>query len=128
MTSEELADCAGTNEVVVRRQLALPRDLGYVTSSRGRGHGWEMARDPNEITLRALYDAIGAKSLFAISLRGEVSTCLLNQTVDSLLSSTLDDMEALFLNRLSQITLADVAESLPAHYHFEENRNDAERD
>lgn len=108
LTSGELGDFSHTNPVVVRRELALPRVMGIVTSSRGRGSGWTLAKDPADISLLEIYRSTGIQSLFTISFREESDGCKLNNAVDNLLSTTLDDMEVLFHHRLSNITLADV--------------------
>jgi len=43
-TSEQIADMISTNPVVVRRIMAGLRDKGIVTSEKGHGGGWRLAR------------------------------------------------------------------------------------
>ena len=50
--SEKLALAMQTNAVVVRRVMAGLRDAGLVSSSKGHGGGWVLARDPAQVSLR----------------------------------------------------------------------------
>src|SRR5689334_16708248 len=61
-TSEELADCLRTNPVVVRRTLAGLREGGIVTSAKGHGGGWALARPRTAVTLRDVYVALGERT------------------------------------------------------------------
>ena len=45
VTSETLAQCLGTNPVVVRRTMGYLREAGIVTSDRGHAGGWRIHAD-----------------------------------------------------------------------------------
>ena len=111
-TSERLAACVGTNPVVVRRTLAGLREAGLVTSSRGTGGGWLLARPAADVTLRDVYAALGERLLLAVSVAGPGApggTCRIQRAVAGTLDEFLDDAEALLAARLGQITLASLA-------------------
>jgi Rrf2 family protein len=111
-TSEALATCVGTNPVVVRRTLAGLREAGLVTSARGAGGGWVLARDAARITLRDVYAALGERLLQGIDVAGPGVSgggCLIQQAVSGTLDEFLDDAEALLAARLKRITLANLA-------------------
>lgn len=57
-TSDELAQSVGTNAVVIRRVLGQLKSAGLVDTRRGAGGGSVLSRDPREITLRAVYEAV----------------------------------------------------------------------
>ena len=112
-TSEQLAQCVGTNAVVVRRTLAGLREAGLVASSRGAGGGWTLARAPDDITLRDVYRALGERLLVAVDVAGSAASggaCLIQRAVSTALDDFLDDAEALLAARLRRITLAALAE------------------
>lgn len=109
LTSEELAGCLRTNPVVVRRVLGNLRDLGYVDAVKGHRGGWSIACDLSQITLRDLYEAIGAPSIFALGNRMENPGCLVEQAVNAALGSAFDDAEALLLSRFGAVTLAHLS-------------------
>ena len=50
-TSEEIAMMLGTNATVVRRTLAGLREAGLLTSTKGHGGGWSLARPLSEMSL-----------------------------------------------------------------------------
>lgn len=109
VTSETLAQCLGTNPVVVRRTLGYLRKARIVTSDRGHSGGWRIHVDLGAITLRHLHEALGEPAMFAVGNRNETPVCLIEQTVNAALEGTLAEAEALLLKRFSEITLADLA-------------------
>jgi Rrf2 family protein len=108
-TSEQLAACVRTNPVVVRRTLAGLRQAGLVASAAGHGGGWTLARAAESITLRDVYAALGERLLFAIDLSGGNPDCRVQRAVAGTLDDFFDDAEALLAERLSRMTVADVA-------------------
>jgi Rrf2 family protein len=105
-TSEALAKAMDTNPVVIRRIMAGLRDQGYVTSEKGHGGGWVLARDLSTISLRDVYAALGCPPLLAIANRTESPGCIVEQAVNSALDQAFRDAEALLLSRLADVTLA----------------------
>jgi DNA-binding IscR family transcriptional regulator len=122
-TSESLAACVQTNPVVVRRTLAGLREAGLVTSSRGPGGGWSLARPPAQVTLRDVYAALGERLLQGIDVAGPGPTgagCRIQRAVAGTLDEFLEDAEALLAARLGRITLAGLAaqvRGLQPHHH-----------
>ncbi len=109
ITSEALAQCLGTNPVVVRRTMGYLREAGIVTSDRGHAGGWRIHADLSAVTLRQLHAALGEPATFAIGNRNEAPGCLVEQSVNAALEGTFAEAEALLLKRFSEITLADLA-------------------
>lgn len=109
MTSDALAQCLGTNPVVVRRTMGFLRDAGIVQSERGHAGGWRIQADLRTVTLRQLHEALGEPAMFAIGNRHEAPECLVEQSVNAALEGAFADAEALLLQRFSDITLADLA-------------------
>lgn len=109
MTSEVLAVCLHTNPVVVRRTMAGLREAGLVTSERGRGGGWRLARALSAITLRDVHTALGEPALTPGSPPVESPGCLVEAAVNRSLEAAYAEARALIEARLSHITLADLA-------------------
>ena len=105
LTSEVLANTMGTNPAVFRRTMAGLREAGYVTSEKGHGGGWMLARPLNEITLLDVYVALDRPGLFAIASRNEATDCKVERAVNLALSDTMEKAEALFLDTFAGITL-----------------------
>lgn len=113
MTSEALAVCMHTNSAVVRRTMAGLREMGLVRSEKGHGGGWRLNRHLNAVTLRDIYDALGAPHVFAIGHKSEKPVCLVEQAVNHALSDAMQEAEALLVRRLGDVTLA----ALSADFH-----------
>ena len=110
MTSEEMARFLDTNPVLVRRVLAGLRERGYISSNRGHGGGWSITCDLAKVTLRDIYEAVGAPSFFAMGNRSEKTACLVEQSVNAALGNAFDEAEALLLRQLGDVTLADLSQ------------------
>ena len=105
VTSELLARSMGTNPAVFRRTMAGLRNAGHVKSDRGHGGGWTLARPLDEITLLDVYSALGRPALFAIGMRADNPDCLVERRVNAALKNTMDQAEALFVERFGSLTL-----------------------
>lgn len=106
ITSEALARAMDTNPVVIRRMMAGLRDRGYVRSDKGHGGGWTIACDLHHITLRDIYDALGAPGILAIGNRNAAPGCLVEQAVNAALGDAFDEAEAMLLQRFGEVSLA----------------------
>lgn len=113
-TSDTLALMLNTNPVVVRRTMAGLRQHGLVTSEKGPGGGWALARPLDAITLLDIYQALGEPPLFAIGLSVDNPSCLIEQAVNAALDATLAEARSVLLRRLGQVTLGDLARQFDA--------------
>lgn len=108
VTSETLARAMSTNPVVIRRIMAGLKARGYVRSEKGHGGGWTLAGDLSAITLKDIYVALDAPPLLAIGNRSENPACLVEQAVNAALGRTFAEAEALIVERLGEVTLAQL--------------------
>lgn len=109
VTSEELATCVQTNPVVIRRTLGSLREAAIVTSTKGHGGGWALARAPESISVRDIYLALDATDLFNLQPALESPGCLIEATICHALDDFFRDAEALLVERLGRISLADLS-------------------
>lgn len=109
VTSETIAAMLHTNPVVVRRTMAGLRAAGYLTSVKGHGGGWMLARPLDQITLLDIHEALGSPRVFAIGLADDDPKCLVEQAVNAALVETLTDAERMLRARLAEITIGSVA-------------------
>ncbi|MCM5557630.1 Rrf2 family transcriptional regulator [Pleomorphomonas sp. JP5] len=114
MTSDEIAGMLGTNPALVRRTLAGLREGGYVVSERGHGGGWMLGKPLSEMTLRDVYDAVGAPEIFALGLADDQPQCLVEQAVNMALRQSLDEAKALLLRRFAEIRVSDLRDDFAA--------------
>jgi DNA-binding IscR family transcriptional regulator len=115
MTSHEGAGCAQTNPVVVRRALAGLREAGIVSSMKGRGGGWRLARPPAEINLDEVQRALSVR-VVALATPEQRPGCLVEQAVKRALDGAIAEAVQVLDRHLAAITLADLAADI-AHVH-----------
>ncbi len=124
MTSDDLAQCLGTNPVVVRRTMGFLREAGIVTSDRGHAGGWRITADLSAVSLRHLHDALGEPALFAVGNRNDAPGCLVEQTVNAALDESFSEAEALLLARFENVTLADLAADFAVRHAARRNQKE----
>jgi Rrf2 family protein len=105
MTSAELAGCAGTNPVVIRRTFAGLRERGIVASAKGHGGGWTLARDADAITLAEIQEAI-AQRVVSVQMPEESHGCLVERAVGDALDDAVREANRVLDARLATVTLA----------------------
>ncbi len=108
-TSDLIARMLNTNPVVVRRTMAGLRERGYVTSEKGHGGGWTLARPLDQITLRDVHEALGEPTVFAIGLADDMPACLVEQAVNAAVGEALRQAEQSLLARFGEITIGALA-------------------
>ena len=113
-TSEMLASSVGTNAVVVRRVMAQLKAAGLVDCRRGVGGGSVLARDPKEITLRMVYEAVQHDDGEMIGRHaGEVgSSCAVAPVIAEVLDEIYADAEEAVRRRLERVTIAQMTRTV----------------
>ena len=109
-TSEQLAGMLNTNAAVVRRTMAGLREQGILTSIKGHGGGWQLAKTLDQITLAEIYEALGAPTLFALGYSNESSPCLMEKAANAATARALQKASETFIGILSSVTMADLAD------------------
>lgn len=112
VTSGKIAKILGTNPVVVRRMMSGLRGRKYVKSINGIGGGWLLNCRLEDITLLNVYEALDATTLFAIGFDNRNPGCMVERTVNGVLGEAFEEAEQMILQRLSQLTLAEIAQKM----------------
>lgn len=107
-TSEQIADSAGTNPVVIRRLLGQLRAAGLVESRRGAGAGWTLTRDLADITMLDVYDAIESGPLFGMHHAEPNPDCVVGAGIQPALGNVYGRLEETLRAELAATTLAVV--------------------
>ena len=123
-TSEVLARAMRTNPVVIRRVLGGLRARGLVRSEKGHGGGWTLGRALSRITLRDVYEALGAPSLIALGHRSEHPECLVEKAVGTMLDGAFHEAEALLLARFDDVTLGSLQAAFLKQRHRKEHTHE----
>ena len=113
-TSEQIADSANTNPVVIRRLLGELRAAGLVKSQRGSGAGWTLAREMTAITLLDVYDAIESGPLFGMHRAEPNQDCVVGAGIQPALKSVYDRLDSTLRAELASTTVEDVLKDVLA--------------
>lgn len=101
-----------TNPVVIRRSLAGLRKAGIVTSVKGHGGGWSIARPPASVSLREVYAALAEPGELVPEPGLHTDGCQIEAVVNDALDGFHAEAQALLLERLDGFTLADLSADL----------------
>lgn len=108
VTSDQMGQMLGMNASLVRRTMAGLRDAGFVSSTKGHGGGWYLARSLKEISLAQVYEALGSPTLFAVGQSADAPTCLLEQAANRATANALQAARDIFNVELAKVTVADL--------------------
>ncbi|GAA0592935.1 Rrf2 family transcriptional regulator [Kribbella sandramycini] len=113
-TSEQIADSANTNPVVIRRLLGELRAAGLVESHRGAGAGWTLTRELAQITLLEVYDAVDTGPLFALHRGTPNQGCVVGHGIQPAMTNIYAGVEETVREELRKTTLEDVLQAVLA--------------
>jgi len=108
LTSEYIAGSVNTNAVVIRRVLGVLREAALVVSRPATGGGWKLARNPDQISLLAIYQALDEGSLFALHSRSPDPECRVGRGIQRGLETIYAEAQAALEERLARETVADL--------------------
>lgn len=108
LTSDEVAASVNTNPVIIRRCLGDLRRAALVDVRRGAGAGWSLARDPGQITLLEVHDAIGPEPLFGLHRTEPNLECPVGKGIRPVLSQVYSGVDQAVRRELAAVSVADV--------------------
>ncbi len=112
LRSEDVADSANTNPVVVRRLFSLMTPAGLIGARLGRGGGFELARPARDITLRDVFAALESGEFFTEHRSPPSASCPVGAHILAVLrEATAPAVEALE-DALLRTTIADIARAV----------------
>ncbi|GAB4234932.1 MAG: Rrf2 family transcriptional regulator [Acidobacteriota bacterium] len=106
-TSEFIAGSVNTNPVVIRRILARLREAGLVASRPGVKGGWNLARDPEGITLADIYRAVRSGDLLAVHPSPNPQ-CPVGRSIQGILGAYYRRAERVLEAELERATVTDL--------------------
>jgi Rrf2 family protein len=114
LRSEEVAESASTNPVVVRRLFSLMTAAGLIRARLGPGGGFELARPAADITLLDVFTALESGALFTEHRSPPSASCRVGAHILPVLrKATAPAVEAL-QKELARATVADIASAVLA--------------
>jgi len=111
MTSDQVAASVNTNPVIIRRSLGDLRRAALVEVRRGAGAGWSLVREPREITLLDVYDAVEHEPLFAMHRAEPNLECPVGHGIRPVLGQVYTEIDLTLRRELARTSIADVLRS-----------------
>lgn len=108
LTSGQVAASVNTNPVIIRRCLGELHRAGLVEVRHGAGAGWSLARDPSQITLLEVHDAIGPEPLFGLHRTEPNLECPVGKGIRPVLSQVYGGIDQAVRRELASVSVADV--------------------
>jgi DNA-binding IscR family transcriptional regulator len=108
MTSEQVAASVNTNPVIIRRSLGDLRRAGLVEVRRRAGAGWSLSREPVDITLLQVYDAVDSESRFGLHHTEPNLECPVGRGIRPALGPIYRAVEQAVRRELARTSIADV--------------------
>lgn len=116
LSSEHVAASLASNPALVRKALGPLRDGGLVTTGRGPGAGWSLARPASRIRLDQVYDALGGDPPYALHAHEPNQDCPVGFGIRPVLGEVYAEAEAAVRRTLRRRTIADVLDELLAEH------------
>jgi Rrf2 family protein len=114
LTSDYIAGSVNTNPVFIRRLMGLLRNAGLVTSQPGQHGGWELAADPDNISLADVRKAIEEGSPFSMHNQPPNPACPVGRNIQRALGTVYQKAERALEDELSRTTVTGLLRSVQA--------------
>lgn len=112
VTSAYLAMSVNTSPSFVRRILAKLSRVHLVETATGKAGACWLAKDPKDISLRDIYEAVEAPKVFSIHTYSEQKACNVSCHIKSALENVLDKTQQAMEANLAEISLGQILSSV----------------
>ena len=112
LKSEFIACLVKTNAVVIRRMLCELAESKLVVSQSGSMGGSRLARQPEQITLLDIYQAVERRGVFSLHRHPPNRDCPVGVNIGTVLNEVLDEVDTAVERVLANITIKDVVSRL----------------
>ena len=110
--SEYLAKSVNTNPVVIRRLLCSLQSADLVVSQVGAAGGTTLAKQPKDIRLCDVYNAVASGDVFSLHRKTPNQNCPIGKNIEAVLCSLQKEIDKSIEEKLHQYTLRDVIEKI----------------
>ena len=107
-----IAKSVNTNAVVIRRLLSDLHEAGLVVSQTGYSGGTCLTRQPDEIQLLEVYEAISNDEIFGLHPKKPDPDCDIGSTITTVLGRLQSEISEAVREKFSLYTLQDVIDEL----------------
>ena len=112
LKSEYLAKSVNTNPVVIRRLLCNLQSADLVVSQVGAAGGTSLAKQPKDIRLCDVYNAVAGGDVFSLHRKAPNQNCPVGKNIEAVLCNLQKEIDKSIEEKLYQYTLRDVIERI----------------
>ena len=113
LSSETIAENVCTNPAVVRKVLSKLKKAGIVQSKGGAEGGYTFEGNPEKMTLKTVYDAIGESMVGSKWRSGDLDMdCEISSGMGTVIDEVFDKVDESCRNILDQITISRIEKQL----------------
>lgn len=112
MNSEQLAQSANTNAVVIRRLICSLTRAGLIQTSRGKTGGVALAKDPNQITLKDIYLALELNDTISTNEKPAHKDCPVSCSMHQIMTGISEGAEKVLYKYLESQKLSDLSKKI----------------
>lgn len=112
LSSSFIAGSVNTNPVTIRKLVGELKDAQLVRTIPGSTGGTLLAKSPEDITLKHVYDIFRDKTFFGLYPDIPNSQCVVGRNLQFVLLAVFDDTEVLLSTFLEKITLVDIRDAV----------------
>jgi Rrf2 family protein len=110
--SDYLAKSVNTNPVVIRRLMCNLHEANLVVSQTGACGGTCLTKNPEEITLLEIYQAVSTSEVFSLHPNTPSQNCPVGKNIQNVLSDLQKEVDEAIEHKLVKYTLKNVIESV----------------
>ena len=112
LSSSFIAGSVNTNPVTIRKLVSILREAKLVRTIAGSIGGTVLAKSPEDITLKDVYDLFRDETLFGLYPDDPNPQCIVGRNLQYVLLNVFDDTESLISVFLAKITIADMRDAV----------------
>jgi len=112
LKSEYIARSVNTNAVVIRRILGQLNQAGLVSSHTGASGGTRLAKQPSDISLCEVYQAVSSGEIFALHAKAPNQDCPVGRNIEAVLCNLQKEIDRCIEQQLSTCSLENILEKI----------------
>lgn len=109
LSSDLIAASININPVIVRKELIVLKEAGFIESKMGKDGGCRLAKNASEIAVSEIYDAVKNGDVLGKKNQNPNPKCDVGRDINQNLQLLFSETDTLIIQFLKQKSLADFA-------------------
>jgi DNA-binding IscR family transcriptional regulator len=105
LNSDRIAESININPVMVRKELSVLHQLGWVISKKGKEGGSMLHLSDNEISMADVFNAVKNSNVLGKKNKCPATNCLIGKEINAELEKLFNETEEIVVNALKDKSL-----------------------